>query len=137
MVTLAFLIAAFLDPFQAALVLAILLLYRGPQPILIAAATAAAVSETVIMLAAVDYAWGELIVPRLAASLMQAVLLAWIVRLARTVAARAVAGLRVQRLANGVMAALGSLAASFPPQRLAPWHMRAFVRRRLIRLRNR
>src|SRR5262245_18498572 len=75
MVTVAFLLAAFLDPVQAALVLAVLLLYRGPQPILVAAAAAAVASETVIMLAAADYMWGELIAPRLVASLMQAVLI--------------------------------------------------------------
>jgi hypothetical protein len=140
MVTLAFLLAAFLDPIQAALVFAILLLYRGPQPILIAAAAAAAVSETVIMLAAVDYTWGELIAPRLVASLMQAVLLAWIVRLLRPSAAGAVARSGAQRLAGNVMnvvAALGSLAAASQAQRLAPWHMRAYVRRRLLRLRSR
>ena len=38
MVTLAFLIAACLDPVQAALVLAIVVAYRGPLPIVVAGA---------------------------------------------------------------------------------------------------
>jgi hypothetical protein len=137
MVMLAVLVATFLDPVQAALVLTILLLYRGPQPVLVAAAAAAAASETVIMLAAVDYTWGELIAPRLAASLMQAVLLGWIVRLIRPSTADAGARSGRRRLAASVMGALGSLAAGSPAQRLAPWHMRSYVRRRLIRLRSR
>src|SRR5262245_52468100 len=135
MVTLAFLLAAFLDPVQAALVLAILLVYRGPQPMLVAAAAAAAASETVITLAASDYVWGELIVPRLAASLMQAVLMWWMIRLVGRIWSGAVAGSGAQRLGGNVMAALGSLTASAGVQRLAPWHMRAYVKHRLFRLR--
>jgi hypothetical protein len=83
MAMLAFLLATLLDPVQAALVLAAVLLYRGPQPILVAGAAAAAVSETVTVMAAVDYTWGELLVPRFAASLVQAAALWWLVRLMR------------------------------------------------------
>ena len=148
MVTLAFLLAAFLDPVQAALVLAILLIYRGPQAVLVAAAVAAAASETAIMLASFDYVWGELIAPRFAASLMQAALLSWIVGSIRPGRAGPHAQWSLRRLASHVIAAIGvgleaaagvlaSRAARFSVQRLAPWHMRAYVKRRLMRLRSR
>src|SRR5262245_17959249 len=119
MVILAFLLAAFLDPVQAALVLAVLLVYRAAPLILAPAAAAGAASETVIMLATSDYMWGELIVPRLAASLMQAVLIWWMIRLVGQLWSGAEAG--AQRLGGSVMAALGSLTASTAAQRLAPW----------------
>ena len=78
MATLAFLLAAFLDPVQAALVLAVALGYRGPLPILVAGATAALVAETFMMLAFADYPWGQWIAPRLVAALWQAVILCWV-----------------------------------------------------------
>ena len=66
MATLEFLLAALLDPVQAALVLVAVLAYRGPLPVLVAAAAAVIASETIMGLAAADYTWGEAIAPRLA-----------------------------------------------------------------------
>jgi hypothetical protein len=78
MATLAFLLAAFLDPVQAALVLVVALAYRGPLPILVAGATAALVAETFMLLVFADYPWGQWIAPRLVAALWQAVILCWV-----------------------------------------------------------
>lgn len=137
MATFAFLLATFLDPVQAALVLAVILAYRGPQPILIAAAAAAAISETIMMVAAVDYTWGEWIVPRLAASFMQAALLWWPVWFVRTrwIGMDRSRPERPQR--STIAGTLRSLMIGPAATRAAPWHTRAFVRRRLIKLRNR
>jgi hypothetical protein len=102
---------------------------------------AAAVAETVMVLAAVDYGWGELMAPRLVASVTQAALLGWLVRLARQLRmGSAAAGSGVVRPGAGRLPA--SAAAMFesiggPMRRLAPWHMRAYVRRHLERLRAR
>jgi hypothetical protein len=117
MAMLEFLLAALLDPVQAALVLVLVLAYRGPMPILVAAVTAAVASETITALAASDYAWGEAMVPRLVSSLAQAAVLCWIVSL--------------------VWPGRAAPQDATRPFRLAPWHMRAFVRRRLLRLRER
>jgi hypothetical protein len=120
MALLEFLLAAALDPVQAALVLVVVLAYRGPWPIPAAAVAAALASETVMTLAPVDYVWGELLAPRLVSSLVQAALLYSIVRLlwpGRT---------RPQP---------GAEAKADRPSRLAPWHMRALVRRRFAKLR--
>jgi hypothetical protein len=84
MATLAFLLAAFLDPVQAGIVLAVVLVHRGPLPVIVAGVAAAAVSETVMALAADGYTWGELIAPRMVASLLQATALWWVVRLVRS-----------------------------------------------------
>jgi hypothetical protein len=113
---LEFLLAALRDPAQAALVLASVLAYRGPLPVLVSAITATVASETIMALAAADYAWGEMVAPRLVASLAHAVVLCWIVGL-----------IWPRRAAPGQQRA----------PRLAPWHMRAFVRRHLVRLRER
>jgi hypothetical protein len=118
MAMLEFLLAALLDPVQAALVLVVVLAYRGPLPVLVAAATAAVASETIMALAAADYTWGEMTAPRLVSSVAQAAVLCWIVGLVWP-----------SRVAASENAASVS--------RLAPWHMRAFVRRRLMRLRER
>jgi hypothetical protein len=118
MVMLEFLLATLLDPAQAALVLAAVLAYRGPLPILVATVTAVVASETIMALAAADYTWGEMAAPRLVSSLAQAAVLCWIVGL---IWSRSAAPLQH--------------AARAP--RLTPWHMRAFVRRRLVRLRER
>jgi hypothetical protein len=118
MVMLEFLLATLLDPAQAALVLAAILAYRGPRPVLVATVTAAVASETIMALAAADYTWGEMAAPRLVSSLAQAAVLCWIV------------GLVWPRRAAAL-----EQAARAP--RLTPWHMRAFVRRRLVRLRER
>jgi hypothetical protein len=135
MAILAFLLATLLDPVQGALVLAAVLLYRGPQPILVAGAAAAAVSETVTVVAAVDYTWGELLVPRLAASLAQAAALWWLAGLMRQTRAAGDAPQAEKPFAGEATAALGSLPAGSAGHRFAPWHMRAYVRRRLRRLR--
>jgi hypothetical protein len=116
MAMLDFLLAALLDPAQAALVLAAVLAYRGPLPVPVAAITATVASETIMALAAADYLWGEMVAPRLVSSLAHAVLLCWIVGL-----------IRPRRAASGQQRV----------SRLAPWHMRAFVRRHLVRLRER
>jgi hypothetical protein len=137
MAMLAFLLATLLDPVQAALVLAAVLLYRGPQPILVAGAAAAALSETVTVMAAVDYTWGELLAPRLAASLAQAAALWWLVRLMRQARAGGDAPQTGEPFAGEATAVLGSLSAGSAGHRFAPWHMRAYVRRRLRRLRMR
>ena len=81
MAMLEFLLAASLDPVQAALVLAVVLAYRGPLPVLVAAVTAAVASETIMALAGTDYTWGEMLAPRLVSSLAQAAVLCWIVSL--------------------------------------------------------
>jgi len=83
MATLAFVLAAFLDPVQAGIVLGVILVHRGPLPIIVAGAIAAVVSETVMVLAADDYMWGELIAPRVVSSLLQAAVLCWLVRFIR------------------------------------------------------
>lgn len=120
MATLEFLLAAVLDPVQAALILVIVLAYRGPLPIPVAAVLAAVVTETIMVLAADDYTWGELLSPRLVSSLMQAVVLCWAVRLVWP---------------GRATVRQGAEPHSPRSSRLAPWHMRAFVRRRLARLR--
>lgn len=138
MATLAFLLATLLDPVQAALVLAVVLAYRGPQPILVAAAAAAAVSETVTVVAAVDYTWGEMLVPRLAASLAQAAALCWLVRLVRQGLVGAAGNAqRAAPLRGEATGALGPFSAGSAAHRFAPWHMRAYVRRHMHRLRDR
>ena len=81
METLAFIVAAFLDPLQAGIVLAVLCLYQRPMPILVAALVAVVASETIMAFAGPGYLWGELIIPRLLASLLQASTLYWVVRL--------------------------------------------------------
>jgi hypothetical protein len=85
MATLGFVLAAFLDPIQAGIVLAVVLVCRGARSVVVAGVCAAVVSETVMALAADNYAWGELVAPRMVSSLMQAVILWWVVRWARSV----------------------------------------------------
>jgi hypothetical protein len=90
------------------------------------------------MLLAVDeHAWGELIAPRLAASLMQAALLGWIVRLVRH-ASPGTDTRNAGRFADAARATMESASVAVSiARRLAPWHMRAYVRRRVERLRSR
>ncbi len=83
MATLGFVLAAFLDPVQAGIVLAVVLVHRGALPVIVAGLAAALVSESVMALAADDYAWGELLMPRVVSALMQAAVLWWVVRWAR------------------------------------------------------
>jgi hypothetical protein len=118
MAMLEFLPAALLDPVQAALVPAVVLVWRGPAPVPVAAIAAAVASETVMALAAADYTWGEMMVPRLVSSMLQAALLCWIVGLVRP----------------GPGAPRQQAARS---SRLTRWQMRALVRRRLTWLRER
>jgi hypothetical protein len=145
MVTLAFLIAALLDPVQAALVLALVIAYRGAHPILVAGTAAAVISETIIALAGSGYVWGELIAPRLVAALMQAAALAWMVNLVRSAARSVGASLGISRFSSGRAPAAvadpgigGVSSASFevPPsgsgrRRISAWQMRAYARRHL------
>jgi hypothetical protein len=131
MVTLAFLVAACLDPVQAALVLVVVVAWRGPQPVLVAGAAAALATETVMALAASGYVWGELIAPRLVASLLQAVALVVAVRIVRTAARSTAAALGGGRLAQGG-AALQAPPPAPPPA--APWHMRSYAARRISEL---
>jgi hypothetical protein len=107
---LQFLPAALLDPVQAALVLAVVLAWRGPAPIPVAAVAVAVASETVMVLAAADYTWGEMMVPRLVSSMVQAALLCRIAGLVRP-----------SRDTPRQQAARSS--------RLMPWHVRALARR--------
>ncbi len=143
MASLAYLLAVFLDPVQAALVLAIVLVYRGPQPVIVAGAVAATASETIMVAAASGYTWGELILPRLVACLMQAAVLHWIVRAilrlseAGGTARRGLSWLGINWLPTNPAAAVGRPQDRSQAQRPAPWHMRAYVRRRLYRLRQR
>jgi hypothetical protein len=114
MAMLEFLHAALLDPVQAALVLAVVLAYGGPLRLVVAAVAASVVSETIMAIAGADYTWGEMMAPRLVSSLAQAAVLCWII------------GAIWPRRAGG---------ASRPATRLAAWHTRTLVRRRLLRLR--
>jgi hypothetical protein len=130
MVTLAFLVAACLDPVQAALVLVVVLAYRGPQPVLVAGAAAALATETVMALAASGYVWGELFAPRLVAALLQAAALVVVVRIVRSAAKGTGAALGAGRLAQGgASAALEAPPPAPPPT--APWHMRSYAARRI------
>ncbi len=52
MATLGFVLAAFLDPVQAGIVLAVVLVHRGALPIIVAGGCAALASETVMAFAA-------------------------------------------------------------------------------------
>jgi hypothetical protein len=135
MVTLAFLIAACLDPVQAALVLALVIAYRGPLPIVAAGTAAALITETVMTLAAADYVWGELIAPRLVAALAQAAVSVLAVWAVRSAARSAGAALGIGRLAADGSAALDVLEPRPVSPRMALWHMRSYARRRISELR--
>jgi hypothetical protein len=143
MASLAYLLAVALDPVQAALVLAIVLAYRGPHPVIVGGTVAAAASEAIMVAAASGYPWGELVLLRLVACLMQAAVLHWIVvRAIRRpseaggTARRGLWGLgMINRLPSLAVAAVGRPQERSRAQRLA--HMRAYVRRRLTRLRGR
>lgn len=137
MATLPFLLAAALDPIQAAIVLAVLIVYRGPLPTIFAGATAALAAETFLVLAAADYTWGELIAPRLIASLIQAALLCWLIRLLSRLRVTGVASSGVSAFSSTPIASVRSLSGRSSLHRPAPWHMRAYVRRRIHRLRHR
>jgi len=138
MATLAFLVAACLDPVQAVLVLAFVVAYRGVQPILVAGAAAALVTETTMALAASGYVWGELIAPRLVAALMQAAVLLLAVRIVRGVAGCAGGVIGGGRLFSGARtAAFEVLESRSAPRRIAPWLTRSHLRRHLARLRRR
>ena len=108
MATLGFVLAAFLDPVQAGIVLAVVLVHRGQLPVVVAGLCAALVSETVMALAAADYAWGELIVPRMVAALLQAAVLWWVVRWLRSFRGRSAAP-------DGSGADAGAASARFGP----------------------
>jgi len=151
MATLTFLLAAFLDqarivlvvfldPLQAGIVLALVLLHRGLLSVIVAGVVAAVVSETVMALAADGYTWGELFAPRMVASLLQGAVLWGVVRLVRSMriggstAARGAGG----GVAGNAVATLGSLGggAALPGAPHAqPLHARAHLRRRASRLR--
>lgn len=135
MATLSFLLAAALDPIQAAIVLAALIIYRGPQPVIFAGGVAAVVSETFLVLAAIDYTWGELIAPRLITSLTQAALLCWLIRLLGRLRVTGVARSGISAFSSTPSASLQSLSRRPSLHRPAPWHIRAYVRRRIYRLR--
>jgi hypothetical protein len=109
MATLGFVLAAFLDPIQAGIVLAVVLVHRGALPIIVAGLGAALVSESVMALAADDYVWGELIVPRITAALLQAAVLWCVVHWLRSLLSRRSAA------HSGSGATAGSAAAGFAP----------------------
>jgi hypothetical protein len=131
MTTLEFVLAAFLDPVQAGIVLALLLMHRGPQPVAVAGVLAALFAETAMALAADAYSWGELIAPRLLSSLMQAAVLVWTGRLLQAVRATGARG-----GASGHRAAFGSLdGGGALGSRPALWQSRAYIKRRFNWLR--
>ena len=134
MVTLEFLIKACLDPVQAMLVLVIVLAYRGSERILFAGVMGAVVAESIMTLAAAGYTWGELIAPRLVAALLQSAVLYWTVRVVLMAARRAGGALAARWLSSDC-----DTADVEPPSSAAepmtPWHMRAFARRRMDKLR--
>jgi hypothetical protein len=137
MATLDFVLSAFLDPVQAAIVLAVILIHRGAQPVVVAGVVAALLAETVMALAADAYLWGELIGPRVFSALMQAAVLVWIGRLIQLVRvggdAPSVAGRASgSRAAFGSLGGAGSIASAGRP---APWQARAYIRRRINWLR--
>jgi hypothetical protein len=109
MAILGFLLAACLDPIQAGIALAIVLVHRGALPVIVAGLAAALVSETVMAFAANDYAWGELVVPRTVAALLQAAVLWWVVRCVRSLRSRGSAA------PAGAAHAAGDHAAGFAP----------------------
>jgi hypothetical protein len=142
MSTLAFVLdvlAAFLDPVQAGIVLAVVLVHRGPLPVIVAGAVAALVSETVLALAADAYTWGELVAPRMVSALLQAAVLYWVVRWVRSIRTGIGASQAGPRGSAGNAAAmLGSLAGggALPHAgRTPPGHVRAYMGRRIGRLR--
>jgi hypothetical protein len=85
MATLGFVLSAFLDPIQAGIVLAVVLLYRDALPVVVAGVSAAVVSETAMAIATDTYTWGEDLPPRTVSALMQAAILWWAVRWVRSV----------------------------------------------------
>jgi hypothetical protein len=113
-------------------VLIVILAYRGPQPVLAAGAAAALATETIMALAAAGYVWGELIAPRLVASLLQAAALVVMVRIVRS-AARGTGAALSGRLAQGGSGATLDAPPSAPPP-TAPWHMRSYAARRVFEL---
>jgi hypothetical protein len=130
--------AACLDPVQAALVLALVVVYRGPLPTVVAGSAAALIAETVMALAADGYVWGELFAPRLVAALLQAVAAVALVWAVRQVARRTgvALGLLAPRGADADRTAAMPAAREEPPAAVAPlglalWHMRAYARRRI------
>jgi hypothetical protein len=129
MVTLTFLIAACLDPVQTALVLIIVIAYRGPLPTVVAGVAGALIAETIMMLAP-GYVWGELIAPRLVAALLQASASMLVVWLARSVARSVGAALGVGRASDGT-ATLDVLESPPMPPRMTLWHMRSYARHRI------
>ena len=138
MVTLAFLVAACLDPVQAALVLALVIACRGFQPILVAGAAGAIVTETVMSLAAPEYVWGELLAPRLVAALLQAAVSVLVIRMVWSAARSAGAAIGVSRLsASDGTSSCGVLQSRPASRRMPLWHLQSYARRRLDGLRQR
>jgi hypothetical protein len=140
MAILGFVLAAFLDPIQAGIVLGVVLAYRGPLPVIVAAVAATILSETIMALAADDYVWGEFVAPRLVSSLMQGAVLCWAVRWVRFLrvgGSAAPPGADVSTA--GAAAAFGSLGggSALPPQGSStpPARALAHLRRRLSKLR--
>jgi hypothetical protein len=145
MVTLEFLVAACLDPVQAALVLALVVAYRGPLPIVAAGGAGALITESVMALAAPGYVWGELLAPRLVAALLQAAVAVLAVWLVRTAAGRATAAPGAapgaalgpaERLATdgGAVTLEGPLEGLEPravPRHAMPWQKQSHVSRRI------
>jgi hypothetical protein len=133
MVTLAFLIAACLDPVQAALVLAIVIAYRGPLPTVVGGIAGALITEIIMMLAAPGYVWGELIAPRLVAAMLQASASVLVVWVARSAARSVGAALGVGRAGDGTAtlpATPNVLESRSMPARMTLWHMRSYARQR-------
>lgn len=140
MTILSFLLAACLDPVQAALVLAIVLAYRGSQPVMVSGVAAALITEAVMVLAVPDYAWKVSISPRIVSAIIQAAVLLGCVRGAGWSARRMAAWLRLadDRGSDDAASTAGpSVAVGMQDgdSRLAAWHMRGCTRRRVHKLR--
>ena len=134
MTTLNFLLAASLDPVQAALVLAIVLAYRGPQPLMMSGVAAALVTEAVMVLVAPGYVWGELIAPRIVSALLQAAVLLGCIRLAGWGARRVGAWFVSGGSGPGELAGLEAAASGGGATPIDAWHMRGYARRRTYKL---
>jgi hypothetical protein len=135
MATLDFVVAAFLDPVQAAIVLAVVLAHRGPRPVVVAGVVAGLVSETVRYVAADGYVWGTALAPHVVATLMQAAVLCRLVRLVQP-ARRSEASAGGGRALGNADATLASLGGAGPlPSPAGPWRMQTYVRHRINGLR--
>jgi hypothetical protein len=122
MAILGFVLASFLDPIQAGIVLVVLLVHRGALPVIVAALCATLVCETAMALAAADYVWGELLAPRMVSALLQAAVLWWAVRWLRSFRRGSAAPAGSGGAAGNASAGFGRMGGgrALPPASAAP-----------------